>query len=344
MSTTSLPPDVGSLTPLQLIAGAGLLQNTGIQPSQSLSAAISAYNSLPLIAPLLNTISVGGTGNILSANTLSAVETLGSNSCPALSDSVPTAYAGVVAVSSNPPGFTGAISATANKYLGDGDVSKFAQALSAADGYAQQSSTFINSAVNSQNYLGGTFTTMNDLITGGLTEVTDATLAFGNDLANCGNLFSLSNLNNFGSPLALYQQVFTVCNGVPSLLNAMVAVGIDQRIVITLSDPTAKISDTVQRLMYTAMTRITGDQLAEVLQVLDVKTPNIETMADLLNPVKIFPNSYWTIKTPTTTGYANVYLNDSGNSVEVVNSTTAAVNSSLVNLLPPYVRSSTECC
>ena len=320
----------GTLTPLQLTAGAGLLQNQGIQPSAELTAAIAAYNSQAVISPLLNAITVGGTGNILAANTLATVQSLAAASCPALSDSVPSAYAGSIPVTTNPPGFTGVLTSKASLYTGSGDVGKFAQALSISVGYNSMTNTFINSAVNSQNYLGGTFPGTNNLVTGGLTEVTKATEAFGNDLKNLGQLINLGNLSNYGSPAALYQQIFTICNGVPSLLTHFVAVGIDQQVVINLSDPSYSVSDTVQRLMYTAMTQVTGDDLAEVLKVFGVTTPNIETMADLLNPVKIFPNSYWTITAPTANGGANVYINQAG-----------SVNSALATELPPYVLSST---
>lgn len=330
MSDANVYPQTGILTPLQMTAGAGLLQNQGIAPSANLLSAVNSYNSIPAISPLLNTITVGATGNILAANTLSTIETLAAANCPALSDSVPSAYAGAIPVSTNPPGFTGVLATKAALYTGSGDVSKFAQALSIAQAYSAMTASFVNSAVNSQNYLGGVFPGTNSMVTSLLTEVTEATVAFGNDLANLGQMIDLANLNDFGSPLALYRQIYTICNGVPAILTAFVGVGIDQQVVVSLTDPTVAVSDTTQRLMYTAMTKITGDDLSEVLKVFGVKTPNITTMADLLDPVKIFPNSYWTITAPVATGSANVYINQTG-----------TVNSALATQLPPYVVSST---
>ena len=82
--------------------------------------------------------------------------------------------------------------------------------------------------------------------------------------------------------------------------------------------------------MYTAMTKITGTTLTEVLQILGVTTPNINTMADLLNPYKLFPNSFQTLTVIGTNGVSqNIYLNSSG-----------AVNSTLLASLPTVAVSS----
>jgi hypothetical protein len=57
-----------------------------------------------------------------------------------------------------------------------------------------------------------------------------------------------------------------------------------------------------------------------------VTTPNIVSLADLLNPVKMFPNSFQALSVPTVKGSTAIYINSAG-----------AVNSSLLTLLPPYV-------
>lgn len=317
------------LTPLQLNSGAGLLQNQGLGVNVELTAAIGAYESLPAIEPLLDTITIGAAGNvgntILSNATISTLQTLASNTCPALSDSVPAGYPTLV-VSTNPPGFTGLLTTKANTYAGNGDVSKFVQAISIAEGYALQTNLFVNSAVNSQTYLGNTFTTTNNMITGDITSVNLATIPFGQDLARLGNLINLDNLENLGSPLALVQQIGAISGSIPILAVYFVAVGVPQEIVINLTDPTLSVTDSVQKLMYEAMTQITGTDLAQVLQVLGVTTAGIETMADLLNPVKLFPNSFLSLTAPTANGPRAIYMDSTG-----------TVNSNLITELPPYV-------
>lgn len=319
---------VSVFTPLQLNAGAGLLQNQGLSVNAELTTAITDYQTLPLIAPLLDTISVAAAGNILSPPTIVTLETLGSIDCPALSDSVPDNYPSLPS-SNDPPGFTSFIINTATTYMGNGDVSKFTQALAIADGYVNQTNTFINSAVNSQTYLGNTFTTTNDMITGDITAVNLAIPAFAQDLSNLGNLIDLRNLDNLGSPLALVQRIISVVGNVPVLSVYFIEEGVPEDIVVNLNNPTTSVVDSVQKLMYQAMTRITDDDLSQILRVLGVTTVGISTMADLLNPYKLFPNSFQSLTAPTATGPRAIYINSEG-----------TVNSNLAQELPLYVVSS----
>jgi len=316
---------VSVLTPLQLDAAAGLLQNQGIAINANLTAAIASYADTSLISPYLNTVATGSTGNILSGNVLTTVKTLAANSCPALSDSVPTAYSTLgtqmITVVTN----------QANKDICGTDVSKLVQASDQASGYTSQSSVFINSAVNSQTYLGNTFTTMNNMITGGITSINLATTAFGQDLENLGQVINLNDLDNLGSPLALIQQILSITGTIPIVSLTFVAAGIPTEIVLNLTNPVISVTDSTQRLMYQAMTQIAGNDLAQILSVLKVTTVGIDTMADLLNPVKLFPNSYQSLTVPGTSFKIPIaiYVNQSG-----------SVNQNLLTELPSYVLTS----
>jgi type IV secretory pathway VirB2 component (pilin) len=313
---------VGSLTALQLDAAAGLLQNQGIGISPNLIVAIDSYENTTLISPFLNTISTGS-GNILSGNVLGNLKTLAANTCASFSNSIPPAYSALGVQ------MTDVILAQAAVDICSNNVSKLAQAVNQAQVYADQTTTFINSAVNSQTYLGNTFTTMNDMITGSISSVNLATGAFGTDLQNLGRLIDLSNLNNFGSPLALARQLYSISGTVPVLSVAFVEAGVSEEIVINLTNPTVTVVDSTQRLMYQAMTKITGTDLTQILSVLGVITVGITTMADLLNPLKLFPNSYQSLTAPTANGPVAIYLDPVG-----------SVNTQLIQLLPPYVVSS----
>jgi hypothetical protein len=315
---------VSVLTPLQLDAGAGLLQNQGIAVSATFLTAVSAYNN-SFVGNLRSTISTGSTGNILSNATVATLQTLASSTCPALADSVPTGYPNIVLSNSN-PGLTGFLVTTANTYIGSGDLGKFAQAVSIADGYASQTNLFVNTAVNSQTYLGNTFTTMNSMITGELTDVNLATQSFGSDLANLGQLIDLDDLGNLGSPLALVRRIIDIVGNIPVLNLIFVVEGVPEEVVVNISDPTYSVSDSVQKLMYQAMTKITGDVLTQVLTLFGVTTPNINTMADLLNPVKLFPNSFQSLTTVTANGLQAIYIDSAG-----------TINSKLSTELPDYV-------
>jgi hypothetical protein len=310
------------LTALQLDASPGLLQNTGLAANLELTTAISAYNSTALISPYLTTLANASAAN-LSNSTISTLESLASNSCPALADSLPTGYA---TLSVGTTLFTGLLSTTAAAYMGSGDLTKFVQALNQAQSYADQTSIFINTAVNSQTYLADTFTGMNDMITGGITQISLATGALGTDLINLGQLINLNALDDFGSPLGLIQQIYSVTGAIPSVSILFVAVGIPVDVVLNLTNPAVSVTDSIQRLMYAAMTQITGQALDQILSVMGVTTEGITTMADLLNPVKLFPNSFESLTVTTKFGNRGIYVNNSG-----------SVNQNLLTQLPQYV-------
>lgn len=297
------------LTPLQLIAGAGLLQNQGISVSPELTAAIAEYSNTAVMTAFFDALANDPT-----------LATLAANSVPAFSNSLPAAYANIGTQ------MTTAISTQASADFGSGDLSKFIQAVNLALSYTENTNLFINSAVNSQTYLGNTFTSTNDSITGDVTSVNLSTTDFGSDLARLGRLIDLRDLGNLGSPFALIQSVVKVTGNIPVLSLLLLAEGVSEDIVLNLTSPTLSVADSVQRLMYQAMTRVTGTDLAQILKVLAVTTPNIETMADLLNPVKILPNSYLSLTVTTANGPRAVYINSTG-----------AVNTNLERELPDYV-------
>jgi len=313
----------GSLTALQLNAAAGLLQNQGVGINANLTAAIAAYENTALISPFLNTIAVGSVGNILSANVIGNLETLAANTCSPLSNSVPPDY------SSLGVQMTDVVLAQAVVDICSNNVSKLAQAVNQAQGYADQTSTFINSAVNSQTYLGNTFTNMNSMITGSVSSINLATTAFGTDLVNLGRLINLADLSDFGSPLALVRQVYAITGTNPIIATAFINIGISQDVVLNITNPTVSVVDSAQRLMYQAMTQIVDEDLDQILSVLGVTTVGINNMADLLNPLKLFPNSFQSLTAPSPNGPIAIYVNSDG-----------AINTQLLQALPPYVVSS----
>lgn len=298
-----------TLTPLQLIAGASLLQNQGLLVSPALTAAIAAYTATPVMTAYL------------AAEALDpGIDTLGASLVPALSNSIPAAYAAIGTQ------MTDTISAQAYADFGSGDISKFIQALNLAQAYGENTNLFINSAVNSQTYLSNTFTSTNDMITGDVTTINLSTTAFGTDLTNLGGLIDLSNLNDLGSPLALIQRIIELTGNIPVLSLLLLAEGVSEDVVLNLSSPTLSVTDSVQRLMYQTMTKITGSELSQILKVLKITTVGIDTMADLLNPLKLFPGSFQSLTVTTANGPRAIYANAAG-----------AVNSLLETSLPGYV-------
>jgi len=295
------------LTPLQLQAGAGLLQNQGIQVPTALTTAVANYTSLPLLANLIATINASAA---LPPSTQTLLQTFAGSSCPALADSIVPGTNSVVSPTLTNPGMAGIITLTATAYLGNGDVSKFAQTFNTSVGYAGTTNVFINSAVNANTYLANTFTSVDSLITGGLTDVNLATQAMGDDLFQAGYWINLANLNNLGSPLALIQQISLQAGTISPLIGPLSDAGINENITLNLTDTDLIVTDNVQKVMYQALTKITGPELDQILQILGIWTPNINTAADLLNPAVMLPNSYSTLTTTTADGLRGIYITD----------------------------------
>ena len=299
----------GSLSPLQLQAAAGLFQNQGLDVNANLVAAVDAYTSTSLLTPLIAAIGNAGpnVGN-LTPNAIANLQTFASNTCPALADSVVPGTTAIVSPTLANPGMTGIVTLTADAYMGDGDLSKFVQTFTQANGYCSTVNVFINSAVNANSYLGPTFVGMDNLATGGLTEINRATAAMGDDLYNAGYYIDLGNLSNYGTPLALIQQISRRAGTISPLITALSNAGVPDSIILNLNDSAVVITDSVQKLMYNALLGVTGDELANILRILDVWTPNINTLADLLNPAVMLPNSYPSLTTPTADGPRAVYI------------------------------------
>jgi hypothetical protein len=90
--------------------------------------------------------------------------------------------------------------------------------------------------------------------------------------------------------------------------------------IISLAEP---ISKEQERKIYGAFGIILGQDLNDILVSLNCKTAGLESLADLLNPIKLFPNSYQTLTVPvynTVGGPANskiyypIYVNEGLNS------------------------------
>jgi hypothetical protein len=319
---------VSVLTPLQMIAGSTLSNNGGVSVANTWTAAVGIYTGTTLLTPFFAAAANSSAANI-SANTMNYMFTFCSGTVPALADNTPAAYSGLG--TNTTAGFTGIITSQGSSYLGNGNITVFAQVFSAAQGYVITTNDYINTSINSQTYLGSTFTTMNSLITGNLSDATLAMGTFGADLAKLGQLIDLNNLGNFGSPAALFRQLITLTNLTPALSTALTQAGLDEASIGNLTNPNVNADTNVQRLAYIGMQNITGTDLEQVLAIFGVTTLNITTMADLLNPVKIFPNSFpsLTVRTynqDTTSVLRAIYDNSQG-----------AVNSKLLIYLPSYV-------
>lgn len=310
----------GPFSPVMTIAASGFLPGAAnsvgaaLGPAAALTNALGSYNSLPVAGQFNNL--VASAANLLSPGTLTNLQTLAANVFPALTNAIPAGFSSAL-VPLAPGGifnggFSGLLNQTATGIMGSGDLSKFAQIFNAAQGFLGQSNQLLNSALNIDN-LAATFGPltggMDNLITGSVNQVSEAFGAFGQDLRATGNLFNMGNLVNLGDPSALVKQLADVGGLVPGVENALREAGLDSSELNNLAGgQLVDISDSANRLLYQALTQVTGSDLAQVKSILGVTTPGIQNMAQLLDPAKILPNSHTTLTMPTPDGLRGVYL------------------------------------
>lgn len=313
-------PD-GVISNLGLTAGAGLYANVGLQPNAVCANSTAGYRTT-WMGNLLYTINKAATdgGLGISAGTLAGLQSIGAdtngNYCPSLGDSIPSN----VSIATANIGLTGLMLANANVYLGSGNYRIFAQAFQTALGFASVTNQVILSTCNSSDYLGPTFTTMDDLISGDIGKVTLAYTAFGEDLADTGNLLSFTPLELLGTPAGLLQQLSAQGNMLdgttPAIRDALLAQGLtDDDIADLVNDNRESLFNPdgvdelrfnqLQKLAYPALCEITGADLADAMAILGVTTPNISALCQLLDPKKIFPRSYPSLKVNDVLIYRN---------------------------------------
>jgi hypothetical protein len=156
----------------------------------------------------------------------------------------------------------------------------------------------------------------------------------------------MGKLDLYGTPAGLLQQISALAGirgrTVPELQNAMISMGLSASNIadlvndnrVGLNNPTGLTQnefDKLQLLAYNATTMISGDALAQILDILGVITPNIDSLDDLFNPVIMFPLSYASLQTPSLNG-----------AIPIFNST-GAVNSSITPIVNSYLPTASGC-
>lgn len=167
-----------------------------------------------------------------------------------------------------------------------------------ADSFVNSTNKSINSVNNAKNFLEGTFSNMNDLITGDVTGVSLATQAFGSDLINLGSVINLNKLDTFGLPSVLLQTLYRN-NAITEDLNlALLANGLQFSDILGITNETIQPTVLQETQIYSSFLLIQGENLNQVLVPLNCKTQGLESLADLLNIQKMFPNSYTSLTVP----------------------------------------------
>lgn len=344
----------GKQSPLGVNSLAGLLQNKGFwinQPTAGYmgsSTSVSNYTYGTMVAStclnnLTNAIRQGYTRYLagdLSLTQYTNLISIGSNLIPALGNSPPSTYTYTGSPSWAGAGYVGetasygffrlfpwqaynefnynATLATNGKY--NDFVGSFMNATTFID-YSNQALTAMQL---SNDFLKGTYSNMNDLITSDVTGVSLATRTFGQDLINLGKALDLKTLYTFGLPSNLLATIKSVNGLTASLRVALIASGLTTEEINQATD-NVNVTKEQQQKIYGSFLIIIGSDLNEILISLNCNTAGLETLADLLNPKKMFPNSYQSLTVPVynATGgtqptnsktYYPIYVGDSVNS------------------------------
>lgn len=166
------------------------------------------------------------------------------------------------------------------------------------DGFIKFSNESIMSLRNSVDFLKGTFSNMNDLITADITGVTLSTQAFGQDLINLGKALDLSTINSFGLPSNLLKNLKSNNALTQAISLALMVSGLSASEIESISIGESTATKDQEQKIYSAFLIIQNSDLTSVLETLNCKTRNLETLADLLNVKKMFPISFTTLTVP----------------------------------------------
>jgi len=179
------------------------------------------------------------------------------------------------------------------------EYKEFASSVLTADSFITNSNQSVFAMQNSKTFLEGTYSNMNDLISADISGVSLSTKEFGTDLINLGNAIDLANIDSFGLPSNLLRTLYKNNALTDDIVLSLLAVGVTNNDINAITTgKSGYISSKTQQQIYGAFVVTVGESLINPLAVLKCKTPGIESLADLLNVKKLFPNSYSTLTVP----------------------------------------------
>lgn len=179
------------------------------------------------------------------------------------------------------------------------EYKEFLSSINAGDGYVNQSNQSIIATANANTFLDGTYSNMNDLISGDITGVSLSTTNLGFDLENLGMALDLSHIDSFGLPSNLLRTLGMQGAISQDLSLVLLASGLSSTDIAEIAEgvilnPTQE----QERQIYGAFLMMTGENLNAIISPIQCKTQGLSTLADLLDVQKMFPNSYATLTVP----------------------------------------------
>ena len=313
----------GSLSPLMLIAGQGLLQNTGLGINTDMQSKIATCEAADPVSTYKTALD--------NSNANLRMFTFANDTCPAITNAIPDSYISIdpevpeiiasdgstVLQEFEPEGstrLTDLVEEHSNLILGGGDLSKYTVQMFTSLSYAQTAGEFIDGANTANDYLGNTFENFDILVTGGISGVSLAFEEFGNDLIGVGAAIDFDNLQHYGTPHSLIV-TFVALNILEFIYPELIAQGVNpeaMKLKVINLDKSQQLSLVVQKKCYEAFKTVTGEKLDVIKAILRVTSAEVTTLADVLNTFKLFPTSRRTLTSVTKNGYRGIYTTDTG--------------------------------
>jgi hypothetical protein len=325
--------DSGKQSPLGVNALSSLLQNVGFQinpimvdyvgisTSNSVCESLGSIVNITSLRPLNYAINDAYVRGQVNSTTYNNLISIGSTTIPAMGNSPPSTYNWTgypnwvyngstytynYTNSVTQWGYTRLFALQAyNEFnynsglsLGPNKYQDFLSGFMTTYSFIEYSNDAILSVNNSKKFLEGTYSNMDDLITGDITGVSIATSIFGQDLITSGKALSLQSIATFGLPSNL---LFTLQQNnaiTKSVSLALIASGITVTELEKMLGNIDIVTKEQERKIYGAFGIIVGQDLKDILISLNCKTVGLESLCDLLNPQKLFPNSYKTLTVP----------------------------------------------
>ncbi len=346
----------GNYTPLNINLIASYLQNQGLRINPTAqtymgvsndSATYSTHGTiytdtlLELLSNVTELAYAKVVASSLSTTTYNNLIAMGVGSCPILGNAKPAsydlpAYGGEAAKF----GWLRLIALQAKNEFKPKPISNysdFCNSFTAMDAWRTQMNKTVSSYISGSAYLTGSFSNMNDLISNDITGVNLATVYWGQDLIRSGRVINLSSIDTFGLPSDLLRTLAENKALIPSLNLALLSSGLTQLDILGILNGIVATPEQ-ERLIYSSFNIITGPDLSDVCTLVNCQTTGLDSLADFLNPKKLFPNSYKSLTYPiynTTNSAANskiyylIYNGDEANT-----SSSQYVGLRLQNILP----------
>ena len=333
MTTTATQSPLGVNALGSLLANTGLTINSVATGYMGSSTSLAQYTlgsicNNTVLKTLTYAIRAGYLNNVatnLSDEVYNNLISIGSTSIPALGnaraptftwDQEPGSYG--MGFTSAPRGWGGAQYTAGNEATSWGYIRLFAyqaynefnynstlpnyadflSSFGTVSGFIDYTNPTITSVDNAAKFMQGTYSNMNDMITGDVTGVSLATIQFGQDLINLGKALDLTYINSFGLPSNLLETL-KLNNGITKAVSlAILSSGITVSEFSSLLNNTAPPTIDQERKLYGAFSVIVADDLKSVLIPLNCNTQWLESLVDLLNIKKMFPSSYQTLTVP----------------------------------------------